>query len=233
MIPLRDTIPSKRVPLFTYSLIAINLAIFIWELSLGPGGEGAILAYAFVPARVFGSTSAEGAPLGPYLSIFSSMFLHGGWLHLLGNMLYLFIFGDNVEDAFGHVGFLAFYLVCGVLSALTQGLFDPFSKVPMVGASGAVAGVLGAYFVLYPNARVLTLIPIFIFIQMVEIPAFFFLLFWFLFQFVSGALSSGIGASDQGGIAFWAHVGGFAAGLLVALAVRVSRAARSGARSSS
>jgi membrane associated rhomboid family serine protease len=226
MIPLRDTIPSKKRPFFTWTLIALNIAVFVWEMSLGPGGESAILQHAFVPARFFGAVRHAPGGLARVLPVFSSMFLHGGWLHLLGNMLYLYIFGDNVEDAFGHGPFLVFYFVCGSVSALSQGLVDPRSTVPMVGASGAVAGVLGAYFVLYPHARVLTLVPIFIFFQLMEIPAFFFLLFWFLLQFVSGALSSGLGGAGEGGVAFWAHVGGFAVGLFVALIVRIARASK-------
>jgi membrane associated rhomboid family serine protease len=141
---------------------------------------------------------------------FTSMFLHGGWLHLLGNMLYLYIFGDNVEDALGHVRYLLFYLACGVAASVTHLALNLDSVVPTVGASGAIAGVLGAYFLLYPKAKVLTLLPIFIFIQIVEIPAFLFLGFWFLLQFISGTVASA--SQNAGGVAWWAHIGGFAAG---------------------
>ncbi len=145
-------------------------------------------------------------------------------------MLYLHIFGDSVEDALGHLPFLGFYLLSGAASALVQALAAPSSEIPMVGASGAIAGVLGAYFVLYPNARVVTLLPLFVFIRIVEVPSFFFLLFWFLLQFLSGAISLGSASAAQGGVAWWAHVGGFAAGLALGLLVRVSRAAGRGRR---
>lgn len=224
MIPIRDTIPSRRIPVLTWALIAANVLVFFWELSLGPSGERRILDLAFVPAHFFGHGGAgSGAPWHA-LPVFTSMFLHGGWLHLIGNMLYLFIFGDNVEDSLGHAPFLIFYAACGGVSALVQGLAAPGSTAPMVGASGAIAGVLGAYFVFFPTARVLTLIPIFVFFQIFEIPAFFFLLFWFLLQFASGAFSIGTASAAQGGVAWWAHVGGFATGLTVALIVRVYRA---------
>src|SRR5213083_2295023 len=174
MIPLRDTVPSRTVPLVNWLLIAANVAVFFWQFSLGPGGERQMLAYAFVPARFFGHEHVvRAAPR--LLPLLSSMFLHGGWLHLLGNMLYLFIFGDNVEDSLGHLPYVVFYGACGVVSALAQGFAAPFSHTPMVGASCAIAAVLGAYFVFFPAARVVTLIPIFIFFPIVEIPAFFFL----------------------------------------------------------
>ena len=228
MIPLRDTIPSKRLPVLTWVLIAANIVVFAWELSLGATNAGSALTYAFVPARFFARHPGGLGAVQPFFPLVSSMFLHGGWLHLVGHMLYLFIFGDNVEDALGHVSYALFYLLCGVVAALAQAFAAPHSTVPMIGASGAIAGVLGAYFVLYPGARVLTLVPFFVFFQILEVPAFFFLLFWFLLQFASGALSIGSAAALQGGVAWWAHVGGFATGLLVALAVRVGRAVSRG-----
>ncbi len=225
MIPIRDTIPSRRLPFVTWALIAANLTVFVWQLSLGPTLAREDALYAFVPAELFGHAPEPAGPVARFLPLLTSMFLHGGWFHLLGNMLYLFIFGDNVEDIFGRFRFLLFYLGCGVASALAQGLSNPCSKLPMVGASGAVAGILGAYFLLFPRARVLTLIPVLFFFPLVEVPAFFFLLFWFFLQFVQGARASAV-AAPGGGVAWWAHVGGFTAGLVVALAVRIVRAAR-------
>ncbi|PWT91234.1 MAG: rhomboid family intramembrane serine protease, partial [Acidobacteria bacterium] len=146
-----------------------------------------------------------------FLPIFSSMFLHGGWLHVLGNMWFLYIFGDNVEDRVGHVGYIFFYLLCGICAALTQTLLSPHSAVPMVGASGAIAGILGAYFLLFPSARILTLVPIFIFIQLIEIPAFVFLIIWFLLQFLMMTPAQ----AGEGGVAFLAHIGGFIAGMVL------------------
>jgi len=227
MIPLRDTIPSRTVPVVTWTLIALNLLVFAFQISSGSGVERIFGLYALTPARLLGGESG-----GPerYLPLMTSMFLHGGWLHVIGNMLYLHIFGDNVEDTIGHARFALFYLTAGVVSALSQVVAEPGSTIPMVGASGAVAGVLGAYFVLFHHARIVTLVPIFIFFQAVEVPAFFFLLFWFLLQFVSGAISSGVSTASAGGVAWWAHVGGFATGLVVGLVLRVSRASRRGRR---
>ncbi len=217
MIPLRDTIPSRSIPLVNGALIAACVAVFLVQLLSGNGGEALAKAFGFVPARLF-----HAAELGPgslalgATGLFSSMFLHGGVLHLAGNMLFLWIFGDNVEDALGHGRYLLFYLGSGVLAALLQGVFAPSSLVPLVGASGAIAGVLGAYFVLYPHARVVTLVPLFFLFPLVEVPAFLFLLFWFLLQFWQGSaalVSSGRAGAAAGGVAWWAHVGGFAAGI--------------------
>ncbi|MCK4810077.1 MAG: rhomboid family intramembrane serine protease [Candidatus Omnitrophica bacterium] len=207
MIPLRDNISHRSTPIVTVSLIIVNILVFLYQLSLGSGLEKFIHSYAFVPVSL-------SLPLGLFpkvLPLFTSMFLHGGLMHLLGNMLYLWIFADNVEDRLGHFRFLVFYFVCGISASLIHALFNLSSKIPVVGASGAIAGVLGAYFLLFPRARVLTIIPIFIFWQVIEIPAFFFLGFWFLYQFFLGVVSIGrVGA----GIAFWAHIGGFAAGIV-------------------
>jgi membrane associated rhomboid family serine protease len=202
MIPLRDVIPSRTTPYVTIGIIALNVLAFGFELSLSPGAR-----QQFV--RGFGVVPAEFAWPG----LISSMFLHGGWLHIIGNMWYLWIFGDNVEDRMGHLRYLVFYILAGVAAGLAQVLVNPDSYVPTIGASGAIAGVMGAYFVLYPRSRVLTLIPLFIFIEIVEIPAVFFLGFWFLMQLFSGAGSIAHTAGSQGGIAFWAHVAGFLAGL--------------------
>jgi membrane associated rhomboid family serine protease len=219
MIPLRDNIPSFRAPAVNYLLIIINIAVFFMEVSLrGSQLEQVVMTFGFIPQR-FLIQLKEGNFVASFVPIFSSMFLHGGWLHLIGNMWTLFIFGDNVEDTFGHGRFLLFYLACGVVAAFAQLAVAPHSSMPMVGASGAIAGVMGAYFTLFPHARVLTLVPI-IFIVIIEIPAYVFLGLWFLLQFFSGTIAIGVsGAAEEirGGVAFWAHIGGFAAGFLVVL----------------
>jgi membrane associated rhomboid family serine protease len=203
MIPLRDVVPSRTTPYVTIGIIALNALAFWFELSLSGGArQGFLREFGIVPAE-FGWTT-----------LVSSMFLHGGWLHIIGNMWYLWIFGDNVEDRLGHGRYLVFYLMCGALAGLAQTLVTPDSYVPTIGASGAIAGVMGAYFVLYPHSRVLTLIPLFIFIEIIEIPAIFFLGFWFLMQLFSGAGSIARTTGSQGGVAFWAHVAGFLVGLV-------------------
>ena len=208
MIPLRDTIPSSRVPLVNSGIIAANVAVFLYETTLGPRLDAFVYTYGLVP-REF----APGA-------LVTSMFLHGGWGHVLGNMLYLYIFGDNVEDRLGHLRYLAFYVLCGVAAGATQALTSPQSSVPMVGASGAIAGVSGAYLLFFPKARVVTLVPLFVFLQVVEIPAVFFLLIWFLWQVASGVATLGSRAAAAGGVAFWAHVGGFVSGMVLGPALR-------------
>ena len=200
MIPLRDVIPSRTTPYITVTIIVVNALVFVFELQLPLTDRGRFIeVYGIVPASV-GS-----------LSLLTSMFLHGGWLHFLGNMLYLWIFGDNVEDRVGHGRFIVFYLTCGLAATLAQVVSNPTSVVPMVGASGAIAGVMGAYFVLFPRSRVLTLLPLFIFWKLIEVPAILFLGFWFLLQLLSGVGSVGAG-QDVSGIAFWAHIAGFATG---------------------
>jgi membrane associated rhomboid family serine protease len=211
MIPLRDTIPSGTVPVVNYAIIAANVVVFLYEVSLGPHVEAFIFAHGLVP-RDFAFTN-----------LVTSMFLHGGWLHLFGNMLYLYIFGDNVEDRLGHGRYLIFYLLCGMAAGSAQALLNEGSRLPMVGASGAIAGVSGAYFLFFPKARVVTLVPIFLFLQVFEIPAVFFLLFWFLWQFVSGVAAF---HSTSGGVAFWAHVGGFVAGMALGPAMQIRRSTR-------
>lgn len=210
MIPLKDTVRARSFPIVNWILIAINIFVFLIELGLGQQVDTFIAAFGVVPARLL---SALGLP--QILTIFTSMFLHGGWLHLISNMLALYIFGDNVEDRIGHGRYLVFYLVCGLIAALTHIAFNATSLMPTIGASGAISGVLGAYFVLYPRARVITLIPIFILPWFVEIPAVVYLGFWFLSQLLNGTLAIVAGAQAFGGIAFWAHVGGFLAGLLL------------------
>ncbi len=200
MIPLRDVIPSRTTPYVTVTLIVANALVFVYQFSLGVAINEFVLYWGHVPAAF------------SWVTVMTSMFLHGGLMHVGGNMLYLWIFGDNVEDRMGHGRFLTFYLLCGVTAALAQTIMNPDSVIPMVGASGAVAGVMGAYFVLYPKSRVVTLVPIFF---IVEVPAIVFLGIWFLVQLLSGvgSVASATGGEPAGGIAFWAHVAGFMAGL--------------------
>ena len=203
MIPLRDVIPSRTTPYVTVTIIVLNALVFLYQLSLGEQINAFMLYFGLVPAAF------------SWVTVFTSMFLHGGLLHVGGNMLYLWIFGDNVEDRMGHGRFIVFYLLCGVAAALAQTILNPDSVVPMVGASGAIAGVMGAYFVLYPHSRIVTLLPFIFFFQVVEIPAIFFLGFWFVMQFLSGvgSIATATGGEPAGGIAFWAHVAGFIAGI--------------------
>jgi membrane associated rhomboid family serine protease len=203
MIPLRDVIPSRTTPFVTIALIAANALVFFYQFSLGDLGNDFILYFGLVPAAF------------SWVAVLTSMFLHGGLLHFGANMLYLWIFGDNVEDRMGHGRFLTFYLLCGAAAALAQTAMNPESVVPMIGASGAIAGVMGAYLVLYPHSRIVTLVPIFFFIQLIEVPAVFFLGLWFVLQFISGvgSIASATGGEPAGGVAFWAHVAGFVAGV--------------------
>ena len=209
MFPLRDTVRSRSVPLITWGLIAANTLIFLFETSLSQTSFNRLLLnYALVPARL-----SPNHPYG-YVTLLTSAFLHGGWFHLISNMWVLYIFGDNVEDRMGSGRFLLFYLLAAVVAGWVQASFDPASRVPTIGASGAIAGVLGAYFVLYPTARVTTLILLIIIPWFVDIPAFIFIGLWFLSQLSSGLLAVGA-AGDFGGIAWWAHVGGFLFGVLL------------------
>ena len=221
MIPLRDTIPSRTAPVVTVALIAVNVIVFLHEAALGPYLERFVFAYGLVPRRL---VYWPGNPLDPvrFLPLVTSMFWHGGWLHLIGNMLYLWIFGDNVEDKLGHVRYLIFYIATGVAAALTQVALDPTSTLPTIGASGAIAGVLGAYLISFPRSRVLTLIPIIIFPWFVEIPAVVYLAFWFILQLLEGIGQLGVPA-QTGGVAVWAHIGGFIAGVVL---VKVMEPAR-------
>ena len=226
MIPLKDTIPSRTVPFINYTIILINLLCFLYQLSLGPHLEKFLYAWGVVPAQFFAPLSIGHLHLSQrILPLFTSMFLHGGWLHFLGNMLYLYIFGDNVEDRLGHARYLLFYLLCGLLAAAAHLLTNHDSRLPTIGASGAIAGVMGAYFFLYPYARVVTLIFIVFFFDIVEIPAFFFLAFWFIFQFLSGTIIATRDAMS-GGVAWWAHIGGFLAGILLLFVFGVRRTRR-------
>src|SRR5215212_2523021 len=204
MIPLRDVIPSRTTPGVTVTLITLNVLIYIFQLMLTDQGRDAfILGFGLVPAYF------------SLVSVFTAMFVHGGFMHLAGNMLFLWIFGDNVEDRLGHIRFIVFYFLCGLVAAFSQAVLNPNSLVPMVGASGAIAGVMGAYLVLYPHSRVLMLFPFPLFVF--ELPAIVFLGFWFFIQFLNGINQLPIFERNaiSGGVAFWAHVAGFVAGLIL------------------
>ncbi len=217
MIPIRDANPSRGFPLVNYLIILVCLLVFIYELVLEPYQLNRFFfSYGIVPIRYFRLDVARHFDLTEQLLPFlSSMFIHGGWLHLIGNMWTLYIFGDNVEGALGHLRYLLFYLLCGIVASLLHLFTNPFSPIPTIGASGAIAGVMGAYMRLYPGARVLTLVPIFFFIQLVELPAVIFLGLWFIMQFYSGLLSLASGVSQFGGVAWWAHIGGFIGGMVL------------------
>jgi membrane associated rhomboid family serine protease len=210
MIPLRDTIRSRTIPVVNYVLIAMCGVVFLVELSMGDAVDGFIYRYGAVPVNVWTSISAGDFSPANLYPLLTSIFLHGGWMHLLGNMLFLYVFGDNVEDRLGHAGYLLFFLMCGIGAALIETWVQRTSTIPLIGASGAIAGVLGAYFLLYPRARILTLVPLFVFFPVIELSAFVFLGFWFVMQFLQGALTYGI--ETQGGVAWWAHAGGFVVG---------------------
>lgn len=210
MIPIRDINPHKSFAWLTYALIGVNVAVFVHQWGLSHEElEAFVWRFGVVPKALSGG--GEGSLITPL----TSMFLHGGLLHLLGNMWFLHVFGDNVEYALGQGRFLIFYLLCGLAAAFGQVAIDPQSTVPMIGASGAIAGVLGGYLVLFPGARVLTLVPIFIFLHFIELPAFFFLFVWFGYQLLMGYTSLGDIGASQGGVAFFAHVGGFVAGVVL------------------
>ncbi|MBI3609226.1 MAG: rhomboid family intramembrane serine protease [Nitrospirae bacterium] len=215
MIPLRDDNPTETMPLVTVGIILAATLVFFYQLSLGPEvGQRFVYQFGAIPAVLFGQ---ESLPRGTVaipaaFSLITSMFLHGGFMHLIGNMLYLWIFGNNIEDAMGHVRFIGFYLLCGVIAAMSHALVDPGSVAPMIGASGAISGVLGAYLLLYPRAHVLVLIPLGFFFWRTYVPAFFVLGFWFLLQLISGTASVGRGG---GGVAWFAHIGGFIAGMML------------------
>lgn len=204
----------------TISFIAVNILAWFYQLSLGDRIEPFFQTYGLVPVDVTHAWSGGAEPFEAIMPLFSSLFLHAGWMHLIGNMLYLWVFGDNVEDKLGSVRFIFFYLLCGVIASLVHVSMDPTSSIPTVGASGAISGVLGAYLVLFPKARVLTLIPIFIFLQVAELPALIVLGLWFVLQFINGMVSVSSGTAGMGGVAWWAHIGGFVAGLVFVLPLR-------------
>jgi membrane associated rhomboid family serine protease len=220
VVPLRDNIPTRIVPVVTYVLIALNVAAFIYELSLGPNLEAFFRVWAIVPRDLTAYFAGEptGLPFPAWVTLISSQFLHGGFLHVAGNMLFLWIFGNNVEDKLGHLRFVIFYLACGVLAGLSQWFFSAYSVVPSLGASGAIAGVMGAYILRFPNAEVLTLVPLGFFMWTFRVPAFFFLGFWFVQQAFYGVAGLNVPTNvgmQSGGVAYWAHAGGFVFGAIL------------------
>lgn len=210
MIPLRDEIPTRRVPVINYILIVLNILVFAFQSLAGSNEQALVYQFALIPSHF-----TTGVTLGDLTDVFTSMFMHAGLAHIGGNMLYLWIFGDNVEDRMGRGGYLLFYLTGGLVASLTHIVTNPTSQIPTVGASGAIAAVLGAYLVLYPQSRVLTLIPLGFFIRLSMLPAAIVLGIWFLLQIFQGLLTLG-GPEDIGGVAFWAHIGGFVAGVVLA-----------------
>ena len=213
MIPIRDENPTHSVPIITYLLIALNVVVFIYQTMLGSYNEQFIYQFAMIPNDVITTRST-----GSILDIFTSMFMHAGLAHIGGNMLYLWIFGDNVEDRMGKGRFIFFYIIGGAIASLAHILTNPNSQIPTVGASGAIAAVLGAYLVLFPRQRVLTLVPLGFFLRMTMLPASIVLGVWFAFQFIQGVLT--LGGPDIGGVAFWAHIGGFLSGVLLGLLLK-------------
>jgi membrane associated rhomboid family serine protease len=201
MFPLRDTQPSYTRPYVTMALIAVNVLVFLFEISLDPWSRNAFVeAYGLVPDRF------------AWTNVITSAFLHGGWMHMLGNMWFLWIFGDNIEDILGHGKYLLFYLACAVVAALTQSWLTTDPRIPMVGASGAIAGVMGAYIIKFPHSRILSLVTVIFFFTTIEVPAWVMLIFWFVTQFFNGVGTIAYSHASGGGVAFFAHVGGFVAG---------------------
>ena len=232
MIPIKDYAgPRRRLPWITWGLIAVNVVVFLYQVSLGADAQAFIFAYSVVPVALthgIPQTSLPGVPAhipfhtpSPvYLTLITAMFLHAGWLHIGGNMLFLYIFGDNVEDRMGHIPYLLFYLFCGVVAGITQVAVDPGSSIPSLGASGAIAGVLAAYLVLFPLARVRTIIFIVFFFTIVTLPAFVLIGIWFLLQFLDGVAALSNVQQGMGGVAYFAHVGGFVTGLMITFLLR-------------
>ncbi len=223
MIPLRDANPTRRLPISTIALIAACFVVWAYEVGLLATGADALDAFVtqwgVVPSDVSAALARRDVISTPVATLFTSQFLHGGWLHILGNMLYLWIFGNNVEDEFGRLRFLAFYLAGGAVAALTQVAITPASDIPTIGASGAIAAVLGAYLILYPRARITSLVFLGFFYQLIDVPALLVLIFWFVLQLIDGLASLGM-TDVTGGVAVFAHIGGFAFGAVVALLVR-------------
>ena len=213
MIPISDDNPVRRTSVLNYALIALCVLVFFWQLSAGPESyERVIYAFGFIPASLFGGGNGAAAEVPAWATLGTSMFLHGGLLHLGGNMLYLWIFGNNIEDAMGHLRYLLFYLTCGVGAALSEGLINPASPVPMVGASGAISGVLAAYLLIFPRARITVIVPLGILLYPMKIAAIYVIGFWFVIQIFEAAMSP----PGEPGVAWWAHIGGFAVGIALA-----------------
>ena len=235
MIPLKDDIPSTSLPFVTIGIIIVNVLVSLYQLSLGASGEpGAtqaaeqfVFEFGAIPCRLTGACGVPDTFPHPAVTVLTSMFVHGGLFHIAGNMLYLWIFGDNIEDTLGHGRFLLFYVLSGIAAALGQAVVSPTSGVPMVGASGAISGVLGAYLLLFPYARILTLIIVMFFIRFVYIPAVFVLGFWIIVQFVNGLLTFSLAAGrETGGVAWFAHIGGFLGGMALLFVLRPHRPSR-------
>jgi len=214
MLPFKDNIPTDRFPVVTVIIIAINIAVFLYEMTLSTANQmdDFLIKYGMTPYEITHGVSLVPRGFPVYMTLITCMFLHGGWLHIGGNMLYLWIFGNNIEDSMGRFRFVIFYLGCGLIASFGQIIVDSASPVPTIGASGAIAGVLGAYLLLYPRAKVTTLVILVVFITIVQLPAVIVLLFWFLLQLFYGLAGLGAGAGD--GVAYFAHIGGFVAGLL-------------------
>jgi len=219
MIPIRDQIKPRRTPIINYLLIAVNIIVFMLQWSAGANQESMVYEFALIPASF-----SDGIDLSEIRDVFTSMFMHAGLMHLLGNMLYLWIFGDNVEDAMGHFKYLLFYLAGGFVASIAHIFVNPSSQIPTVGASGAIAAALGAYLVFYPQSRVATFIPLGFFMTLRMLPASIVLIVWFFLQLFNGVLT--LGAADVGGTAFWAHIGGFVFGAFIALFFRGKRRTR-------
>jgi len=214
MFPLKDENPTQIAPVVTWMLIAVNVLVFLYQITLGPSlARDFVFQYGSIPAVVLGHGKLPDnlASIPPFVSVFTSMFLHGGWMHLIGNMWFLWIFGNNIEEAMGRARYLVFYLICGLVASWSHILANMNSAIPTIGASGAIGGVLGAYIMIFPRARVYTLIFLGFFMRIMYVPAVVILGYWFLIQLISGSVSGG----QNGGIAFWAHVGGFLAGAIL------------------
>ena len=219
MIPLHDINPTTRRPVVTLALVIVNALAFVFELLLGePGRTQLVYALGMVPGRVaLFPVSPEISAVDAFLPLLTSMFLHGGWLHVIGNMWFLWVFGDNIEDRLGHGRFVVFYLLCGVLAGLAHTVVNLRSMIPAIGASGAVSGVMGAYLLLYPGSRVVTLVTLGLWWFKASLPAYVMILYWFVVQLVSGTVSLGLREGEGGGVAWWAHIGGFVAGAVLVL----------------
>lgn len=215
MIPLKDEIKSYSKPMITYLILTANILVYLYELALGPDKETFIYQFGAIPYELFNP-----AGINSYLTVFTSMFVHANFMHILGNMLFLWVFADNVEDRLGHIIFIFFYLICGIGAVFLHSITTPGSKIPMVGASGAISGIMGAYIIFFPRARILSLIPLGFFLRIAYLPSVFFIGIWFLYQFVLGFASMGV---RGGGVAYFAHIGGFIIGLLFALPFRISK----------
>lgn len=212
MIPYKDDNPTIRFPIITIILIVINTIVFLFQISSGDDSNAVVYTYGVIPYRLLHGNEVMGTPIA--VNLLTAMFLHGGFLHLAGNMLYLWIFGNNIEDRLGILRFIIFYLLCGVIATYAHALSDPSSMLPMIGASGAISGIIGAYLVLFPRAKIHTLIFFGFFIQVIKVPAVIVIGFWIVLQFISGLLSKGL-YGDGGGVAWFAHIGGFLAGVIL------------------